>query len=129
MRRAAIIGTGGIASAHVRAIRDSGARVELVAAVDVDSARVYGKIEAALSGKGLADADLQIAASAIVHGLELVTGNIKHFSRISTPDSIWLWPMRAGNGRRGQARLIFRNFPVTLRLYSLKICVLIRLYY
>ena len=26
----------------------------------------------------LADADLQIAATAIVHGLELVTGNVKH---------------------------------------------------
>jgi tRNA(fMet)-specific endonuclease VapC len=30
----------------------------------------------------LADADLQIAATAIYHGLELVTGNLRHFERI-----------------------------------------------
>jgi predicted nucleic acid-binding protein len=30
----------------------------------------------------LPDADLQIAATAIYHGLELVSGNLRHFSRI-----------------------------------------------
>jgi predicted nucleic acid-binding protein len=30
-----------------------------------------------------ADADLQIAATAVYHGLELVTGNVKHFSRLA----------------------------------------------
>ena len=51
---------------------------------DVEAARVYGEIEAALAQKKqmLADADLQSAATAIVHGLELVTGNVKHFSRV-----------------------------------------------
>lgn len=51
---------------------------------DTECARVYGEIEATLAQKRqpLADADLQIAATAIAHGLELVTGNIKHFSRI-----------------------------------------------
>ncbi len=51
---------------------------------DVAVARVYGKIHAQLaeSGKGLADADLQIAATAIHHGLELVTGNLRHFERV-----------------------------------------------
>ena len=29
-----------------------------------------------------ADADLQIAATAILHDLELVTGNVKHFKRV-----------------------------------------------
>ncbi len=53
---------------------------------DTNAARVYGEIEAALAQKRqtLADADLQIAATAIVHGLELVTGNLKHFARIPT---------------------------------------------
>ena len=51
---------------------------------DVAIARVYGQIRAVLEGKGprLADADLQIAATALYHGLELVTGNLKHFQRI-----------------------------------------------
>ncbi len=52
---------------------------------DLAVARVYGEIEAGLAraGRGLADADLQIAATAVHHGLELVTGNTKHFARIS----------------------------------------------
>ena len=33
-------------------------------------------------GAPLADADLQIAAAAIYHGLELVTGNLRHFERV-----------------------------------------------
>jgi hypothetical protein len=33
-------------------------------------------------GRPLADADLQIAATALLHDLELVTGNLKHFSRV-----------------------------------------------
>ncbi|HYX24525.1 MAG TPA: type II toxin-antitoxin system VapC family toxin [Thermoanaerobaculia bacterium] len=51
---------------------------------DVAVARVYGRIEAILAEKGqpLADADLQIAATALFHGLELVTGNVRHFERI-----------------------------------------------
>jgi len=52
---------------------------------DVAVARVYGEIEAHLrrGGAPLADADLQIAATALHHGLELVTGNLRHFARIS----------------------------------------------
>jgi predicted nucleic acid-binding protein len=50
---------------------------------DVAVARVYGEIEAGLkSGHSLADADLQIAATAIRHGLELVTGNVRHFETV-----------------------------------------------
>jgi predicted nucleic acid-binding protein len=51
---------------------------------DVAVARVYGEIEATLTRRGepLADADLQIAATAIYHGLELVTGNLRHFERV-----------------------------------------------
>lgn len=34
------------------------------------------------AGERLADADLQIAATAIVHGLAVVTGNVRHFERV-----------------------------------------------
>lgn len=48
------------------------------------TARIYGEIQANLtsSGQPLEDADLQIAATAIQHDLELVTGNLRHFERI-----------------------------------------------
>lgn len=51
---------------------------------DATAARVFGEIHAQLAGAGqpLADADLQIAATAIVHDLDLVTGNLRHFERI-----------------------------------------------
>ncbi len=51
---------------------------------DVGTARVFGEIRADLETRGaiLPDADLQIAATAIHHGLSLVTGNLRHFSRI-----------------------------------------------
>jgi len=52
---------------------------------DVATAKVFGQIRAKLeeSGTILPDADLQIAATAIYHNLELVSGNLRHFSRIS----------------------------------------------
>jgi len=52
---------------------------------DLGTAKVFGKIRAHLEGTGtiLPDADLQIAATAIYHGLELVTGNLRHFHRIN----------------------------------------------
>lgn len=52
---------------------------------DVGVARVYGELDAGLkrAGTPLADADLQIAATGIYWGLELVTGNIRHFARIT----------------------------------------------
>jgi len=55
-----------------------------VLAYDVPAARVYGRIRAhlELGGRPLADADLQIAATALHHDLELVTGNVKHFKRV-----------------------------------------------
>jgi len=51
---------------------------------DTDVAHVYGRIGAALAGAGmrLADADLQIAATALRHDLDLVTGNLRHFARV-----------------------------------------------
>jgi predicted nucleic acid-binding protein len=55
-----------------------------VLSYDVAAARVYGQIRAHLeaTGRPLADADLQIAATALHHDLELVTGNLKHFRRV-----------------------------------------------
>ena len=52
---------------------------------DIDTAKVFGKIRAYLeeSGTILPDVDIQIAATAIEHNLELITGNLHHFSRIS----------------------------------------------
>ena len=40
------------------------------------------KAELEASGTPLADADLLIAATALEHGMTLVTGNTKHFARI-----------------------------------------------
>jgi predicted nucleic acid-binding protein len=58
--------------------------VLIVLPYDVATAHVFGEISAQLEEAGaiLADADLQIAATAIYHGLELVTGNIRHFERV-----------------------------------------------
>ena len=51
---------------------------------DTGTAKIFGKIRAHLEEAGtiLPDADLQIAATALSHDLELVTGNLRHFSRI-----------------------------------------------
>jgi len=51
---------------------------------DVATAKEFGRIRARLEETGtiLPDADLQIAATAVYHGLELVSGNLCHFSRI-----------------------------------------------
>ncbi|TVR85536.1 MAG: type II toxin-antitoxin system VapC family toxin [Trueperaceae bacterium] len=51
---------------------------------DTDVAHRYGRLGAELEhvGMRLADADLQIAATALHHGLELVTGNVRHFARV-----------------------------------------------
>jgi predicted nucleic acid-binding protein len=50
----------------------------------VNTARLFGELAAGLGAEGrtLADADLQIAATALQHGLALVTGNLRHFERI-----------------------------------------------
>lgn len=53
---------------------------------DRSGAKIYGEIQARLEKQGtiLAHADLQIASTAIQHDLELVTGNIRHFSRVDS---------------------------------------------
>jgi predicted nucleic acid-binding protein len=51
---------------------------------DAATAKVFGQIRSTLEAAGtpLDDADLQIAATAIHHGLELVTCNLRHFQRV-----------------------------------------------
>lgn len=50
----------------------------------VEEARRFGELAAQLRAEGrpLADADLQIAATALHHELVLVTGNVRHFERV-----------------------------------------------
>lgn len=50
----------------------------------VKAARVFGSISAQLDsiGERLADADLQIAATALAHDMIVVTGNVRHFTRV-----------------------------------------------
>ena len=52
---------------------------------DIGIAKVFGSIRAHLEDTGmiLPDADIQIAATAIAHNLQLITGNLRHFDRIS----------------------------------------------
>ena len=73
------------ATRHLRNIETRVLPALTVLAYDVETARVYGALRAQLeeSGRALADADLQIAATAVHHDLELVTGNLRHFRRIS----------------------------------------------
>lgn len=51
---------------------------------DLATARVFGVLQADLMSRGLSpgDADVQIAATAVHHGLRLVTGNMRHHSRV-----------------------------------------------
>jgi predicted nucleic acid-binding protein len=72
------------AARHVHNIESRILPAITVLPFDIDVARTYGQLEAALASRNrlLADADLQIAATAVHHDLELVTGNIKHFERV-----------------------------------------------
>jgi predicted nucleic acid-binding protein len=53
-------------------------------AFDPETARIYGRIRAHLEADGRlpGEGDLQIAATALHHGLTVVTGNIRHFERV-----------------------------------------------
>jgi tRNA(fMet)-specific endonuclease VapC len=69
---------------HLARIQERVLPAVTVLPYDVATARIYGDIRAQLeeAGQVLADADLQIAATAIYHDLELVSGNLRHFARI-----------------------------------------------
>ena len=49
------------------------------------AAETYGRLRAQLeeAGAPLAEPDLRIAAIALTHDLTMVTGNVRHFSRVS----------------------------------------------
>lgn len=72
------------AARHIQNIESRVLPALSVIPYDLDVARVYGATQARLENEGrvLADADLQIAATALHHNLELVTGNLRHFGRI-----------------------------------------------
>lgn len=69
---------------HLGNIRQRVLPAVTVLPYDVAVAEVYGLLSAELEDTGtpLADADLQIAATAVYHNLELVSGNLRHFARI-----------------------------------------------
>ena|SRR5579883_3190253 len=71
-------------SRHLRNIRERVLPLLTVLPYDVLAAEAYGRVRARLedAGRPLADADLQIAATALAHGLTVVTGNVKHFERV-----------------------------------------------
>lgn len=52
---------------------------------DATAARRYGEIRARLERQGtpIGDADMRIAAIALTRGLAVVTGNVRHFQRVS----------------------------------------------
>ena len=69
---------------HLKNIRERVLPALSILPFDKDVARVFGELSARLEreGRRLADADLQIAATALHYGLILVTGNIRHFERV-----------------------------------------------
>lgn len=69
---------------HLANIRERILPAVTVLPYDVAVAEVCGFLSAELekTGQVLADADLQIASTAVYHNLELVTGNLRHFARI-----------------------------------------------
>jgi predicted nucleic acid-binding protein len=69
---------------HLKNLRERVVPILTVLAYDVRAAEVYGRARAHLedTGQRVADADLQIAATAVAHGLTVVTGNVRHFERV-----------------------------------------------
>lgn len=69
---------------HLRNIEERVLPAVTVLPYELSAARVFGRIRADLEARGelLPDADLQIAAIALYHDLEVVTGNLRHFQRI-----------------------------------------------
>jgi tRNA(fMet)-specific endonuclease VapC len=73
------------AARHLEAIEERVLPALTILPYEASVARIYGSMRAGLEAQGqrLADADLQIAATAVHHGLELVTGNLRHFRRVA----------------------------------------------
>lgn len=58
-----------------------------VIAIGIEEARAWGRLVGPLEARGLnpAAVDSQIAATALVHGLAVVTRNVRHFQRFGVP--------------------------------------------
>jgi predicted nucleic acid-binding protein len=69
---------------HLRKIEEVLLPTLQVLPFDAKAAKQFGELKALLDAQGtpLADADLQIASIALAEGHELVTGNLRHFSRV-----------------------------------------------
>lgn len=67
-----------------RRVRELLARAQTILPFDEHAADVYGRVRARLEadGRRLAEPDLRIAATALSRDLTLVTGNVRHFSRV-----------------------------------------------
>lgn len=74
----------GVAERHLKNLREHVLPIVRVIPFDTVTAEVYGRLHAELEAAGLpiADLDLQIGATAIAHGLTLVTGNLRHYERL-----------------------------------------------
>jgi tRNA(fMet)-specific endonuclease VapC len=68
-----------------RRVRELITGVLAVLAFDERAAEVYGPLRARLEAKGrrLDEPDLRIASIALSRGLTLVSGNVRHFGRVS----------------------------------------------
>ena len=69
---------------HLRNVRERVLPAVTVLPFDAGAAQVFGELSARLesAGQRLADADVQIAATAVYHRLVLVTRNVRHFGRV-----------------------------------------------
>lgn len=69
---------------HLRKIEELLLPALQILPFDAKAAKQFGELKALLEAEGtrLDDADLQIASIALVEGHELVTGNLRHFSRV-----------------------------------------------
>lgn len=69
---------------HLSRIRERVLPAVTVLPYDSAVAEAFGRIQARLAaaGRPIADADAMIAATALHHGLRLVTGNLRHYERI-----------------------------------------------
>ena len=76
------------AARHLHNIEERLLPAVTVLPYDVAVARQFGRLRAGLEERGelLPDADIQIAATSLYHGLRLVTGNLRHFERFEGLD-------------------------------------------
>jgi tRNA(fMet)-specific endonuclease VapC len=67
-----------------RRVREVVTLATVILPFDADAAEVYGPLRAQLENEGrrLAEPDLRIASIALSRGLTVVTGNVRHFSRV-----------------------------------------------